>query len=246
MTSSGWLAGRFTWLAQQLGPALGAIPPAMPCYLVMQCDSGLPVEEEQHLLLQTGAAFNRHFTPLSASGLLALDDWLDETARAPSALVVITVQRAVPPACALDEKNTGSAEEGIIESIVGLVMTSESSPLLPVLARIHRPQPEPASAYSRALSRALLWARLEPKAVRHAWLTGSRAVAAATEQALSLSPQTLIHHLDDVLGPAGITTPWLSLAAAAEQCREDGAAQLIICHEAARRIWIGGITPPEL
>ncbi|CRL43820.1 hypothetical protein SGGMMB4_00486 [Sodalis glossinidius str. 'morsitans'] len=82
--------------------------------------------------------------------------------------------------------------------------------------------------------------------MRHAWLTGSGPVAAATEQALRLSPQTLIHHLDDVLGPTGIATPWLSLAAAAEQCQEDGAAQLIICHEAARRIWIGGVTPPGL
>ncbi|AHF78696.1 hypothetical protein Sant_3716 [Sodalis praecaptivus] len=245
MTPPRWLAGHFTWLAQQLGPALNALPPSMPCYLVMQCDSGLPVEEEQQLLLQTGAPFNRHFTPLSASGLLALDDWLDDTARAPSALVVIAVQRAVPPEDALEEKGALPGAEGIIESTVGLVMISEYCPSLPVLARIHRPQPEPASACSRALSRALLWARLEPKAVRHAWLTGNGAVAAATEQALRLAPQTLIHHLDDVLGPAGMATPWLSLAAAAEQCREDGAAQLIICHEAARRIWIGGVTPPE-
>ncbi|BAE73464.1 hypothetical protein SGGMMB4_00485 [Sodalis glossinidius str. 'morsitans'] len=108
ITPSGWLAGRFTWLAQQLGPALGALPPAMSCYLAMRCDGGLTAEEEQQLLLQTGAVFNRQFSLLSAVGLLALDDWLDDTARAPSALVVITVQRAISPACALNDKGTGS------------------------------------------------------------------------------------------------------------------------------------------
>ncbi|HGU4635108.1 TPA: hypothetical protein ACHYK7_RS28315, partial [Escherichia coli] len=91
------LKGAVNKLTTRVEGIVHPLPPALPCWLVLDCDNDLyPLIEEQlkaDLSLKTG----RIFRLMTGKGLGAFDAWLDKRWDTPGILVVITLSLPASP-----------------------------------------------------------------------------------------------------------------------------------------------------
>jgi hypothetical protein len=156
----------------------------------------------------------------------------------PSALLVIGTQINNRP-----EVNSG-------EAATAMLLTNCPMPDERKTVRIHRPECGTNAALTKTLSRALLWANVQPASVGQAWLTGGALLTdsewstACEKNALGLDIQKQCSVIDNITGFTGCTAPWLALLIAATQCREDGITQAVAVQTATDKIWVGCVSAP--
>jgi hypothetical protein len=203
------------------------LPPSMPCYVAFDLSENLSEAAD--------ALFSKIELPLrrirNLTGVSILDYWLDRHHSNPSALLIISGQIFdVPP------QDSGEALSIIMLS--NRQIAAISSPGI----RIHRPQINMKDTLNLALSRAMLWAKLDMAAPLRGWITGGKLASeeiwsnACTALAPKLTAQRNVN-IDAVIGYAGVSAPWQSLILAARQCQTDAEPQIIVvetscsCHQ---------------
>lgn len=219
-------------LASELAAALESIPSGTRLAVLFEGHSRLPEEALDSLWQQawSDAGIDLPTRRLERKGLDALDDWLDRQHASPDLLLVVAMQ--VDP-----ERLDGSAEAAVA---LLLGNPSNESPL-PALARLHRPEQErqvTTEALTYALSQALEWGSLPPKAVAQAWFASvpvkrrASLTAAMANLEFPVRPGQGIHDLDTILGCAGCVGPWLAIATATQAVQAEGGPQFIVSGEA--------------
>lgn len=164
------------------------------------------------------------------SGFSILDDWLDRHHDSPAALLIISAQiYDVPP------QDSG-------EAITVILLSNRSFSALPSpCVRIHRPEISKQHALNQALSRAMLWGKLETSAPLRGWITGGKLASEErwNNACIACAPELTTQrtaNIDSVAGYAGIAAPWQSIILAARQCQIDKEPQMIAvestdCHQ---------------
>jgi hypothetical protein len=149
---------------------------------------------------------------LGSDGLMPIDAWLDVKDPRPLLVVAGTLHDVPPPE---------STEGG-----VALLLVPESLHLPPGLApcaAIHRPVSRHADELAEGAALGMLWGKVNPSSVRHAWVAGfddhQHALVGAACRRVGLEQLTTHEsrfNLDRVVGHAGSAGGWLAVAAAAE------------------------------
>lgn len=232
-------------LLDDLKPALAQVAETTPLALLLQLDSGAAEKDQREAWQQAWreSAFPQPVTPLEGSGLAALDDWLDQRIADPAMLLVVAVQLAP------------TALEGAAQVAVGLLLGNRlTQTRLAPIAYLYRPEQERQPAPEHLLyaaQQALLWAPLEPQAVRDTWRAGvdparDGAVATALAQvALPAQNTSRFHNLDALLGQAGGAAAWLAIAAAAQAAESGAGPQFIFSGDgsAGAGLWGTAVSP---
>lgn len=154
--------------------------------------------------------------------LLLADKWLDREPLSPL-LVVVTQLHQFPP--------KESAEAG-----VALLMVPETLALpggVHSLGRLHRPVTCPASALKEGCAEALRAGSASPNEIQRLWIAGVGSTAdAAIAKGLADAGLTTLsdpgrqHHLDRILGHAGVAAGWIAVCGAVESA--DAGPQLVL------------------
>ncbi|EKS6394232.1 hypothetical protein UXP79_02725 [Enterobacter hormaechei] len=235
------LKAAVTKLTTRVEVIVQPLPPALPCWLMLDCDSDLyPLVEEQlkaELSLKTG----RIFRLMAGKGLGAFDAWLDKRWDNPGILVAITLSLPASP------------REEDADAVSMVVFSNRKAQAWPDALRLHRPERGTEATLTKTLKRALLWARIDPDALRGSWITGPGLTAgsgwnnACEESGVEFSLSEDNFSIDPVLGYTGHASPWLAitLADAAFEQRE---VQVIAAQPAAAKddIWVAVITKEEV
>lgn len=231
------LNATITKLSARVKSIVEPLPDGIPCWLMLDCDSDLyaGVEEQlkDALFLKTG----RVFRMMSGKGLPAFDAWLDKRWDQPSILVAITLSIPATPS------------ESDADAITMVVLCNRKAAAYPEALRLHRPEKGTDGMLTKTLSRALLWARLEPELLRGSWYTGptlsqgSGWNKACEENGVTFSLSEENTSIDPILGYTGHAAPWLAVALADSAFDERG-AQVIAAQPAADKddIWVTVIT----
>lgn len=207
---------------------LAQLPATMPCYIAFDLSDNL------YELADT--LFSKIDWPLrkirNLTGVSILDYWLDQHHDIPTAILIISAQiYDVPP------QDSGEAVTMMLMSNRRLPTATPSRGVC-----IHRPQINKQNTLNHALSRAMLWAKLDMTAPLRGWITGGKLSSediwsnACTALAPKLTAQRNAN-LDTVIGYAGAAAPWQSLILAARQCQTDAEPQIIVvetsssCHQ---------------
>ncbi|WP_114191652.1 hypothetical protein [Edaphovirga cremea] len=207
---------------------LAQLPVTMPCYIAFDLSDNLSELAD--------ALFSKIDLPLrrirNLAGISILDYWLDQHHDIPTAILIISAQiYDVPP------QDSG-------EAITMMLMSNRRLPAVTPSPgiRIHRPQINKLDTLSHALSRAMLWGKLDMTAPLRGWITGGKLSSeeiwsnACTALAPKLTAQRNVN-LDTVIGYAGAAAPWQSLILAARQSQTDAEPQMIVvetsssCHQ---------------
>ncbi|MGG5215726.1 hypothetical protein ACQZ19_09360 [Rahnella variigena] len=225
-------------LKQRISALLDTLPAGMPCYILLDVyidqDPQVNAKHAQEVM----AMFSRPLRQINGEGFAALDQWIDMTWGIPSALLVIGTQINNRP-----EVNSG-------EAATAMLLTNCPMPDERKTVRIHRPECGTNATLTKTLSRALLWANVQPASVGQAWLTGGALLTdsewstACEKNALGLDIQKQCSVIDNITGFTGCTAPWLALLMAATQCREDGITQAVAVQTATDKIWVGCVSAP--
>lgn len=206
---------------------LALIPGSMPCYMAF--DSGDNLSEFADTL------FSKIDFPLrrihNLTGFSILDYWLDRHHDIPAALLTISAQIYDVPL------------QDSCEAITIMLLSNRRLSEIPSSGvRIHRPQISKQNTLNHALSRAMLWGKLDNTAPLRGWITGGKLASdeiwsnACTAFAPKLTTQRNVS-LDTVIGYAGAAAPWQSLILATRQCQSDNEPQMIAvksapsCHQ---------------
>ncbi|MGK3141395.1 hypothetical protein [Pantoea sp. C2G6] len=217
------------------------LPPALPCWLMLDCDSDLyPLVEEQlkaELLLKTG----RIFRLMTGKGLGAFDAWLDKRWDKPGILVAITLSLPASP------------QEEDADAVSMVIFSNRKAHAWPDALRLHRPERGTESTLTKTLKRALLWANIGPDALRGSWISGPDLTAGsgwnnaceASGVEFSLSEDNF--SIDPVLGYTGHAAPWVAITLA-DAAFEQRGVQVIASQPAADKddVWIAVITKEEV
>ncbi len=200
----------------------------MPCYIAFDFSDNLS-ELADTLFSQIDLPLQRI---RKLAGVSILDYWLDQHHDIPTAILIISAQiYDVPP-------------QGSGEAITIMLMSNRrlSNAISSNGIRIHRPQINKQNTLNHALSRAMLWAKLDITAPLRAWVTGGKLSSEDTWSiaCAAFSPKLTVQrnaNLDNVIGYAGAAAPWQSLILAARQCLTDAEPQIIVvetsssCHQ---------------
>lgn len=206
--------------AQLIAPLVGRIElliasGALPAIWVIVADDAVI----EHSLEQIGIVTNAFHLPaleckatVGSDGLMPIDAWLD--AQDPRPLLVVS--------CTLHDLPTAESTEGG----VALLLAQESLRLSPGLvpcASIHRPVSRQADELHEGLALGMLWGRVNPQSVKHAWLAGfdDHQHTLIGEACRRVGLEQLITHAsrfstDRIIGRSGSAGGWLAVAAAAE------------------------------
>ncbi|MFP3756470.1 hypothetical protein D3C81_840590 [compost metagenome] len=175
----------------------------------------------------------------NARSLLLADKWLDREPSSPL-LLVATQLHEFPP--------EESAEAG-----TALLMVPESLALpggVHSLGKLHRPVQCPLHALKEGGAEALRAGSASPDEIKRLWIAGVDSAAdAAVAKGLAdagltqLSDPGRQHHLDRILGHAGVAAGWIAVCAAIESedagpqlvLSEGGDMQLAVVYSAARK-----------
>lgn len=174
-------------------------------------------------LVREMIGFPLNITLLTGDGMPTVDTWLDNPDMMQTLLII---------ALNFSDKRV----DGTGEAAAALLLHSpESSVLLEnAIAEIHRPeQTQTSQGLNAALQQALHWGITTPEAIKHVWLTGM----GISNEAVSLLSTAGVHFpaagqpcdIDLKTGLTGTVSPWLAIAAAADQAAQSSSPQLIMC-----------------
>jgi hypothetical protein len=206
---------------------LAQLPENMPCYLAF--DGSDNIESFADALISTINFPLRRIRNLS--GFTIVDYWLDRHHDIPAALLIVSVQiYDVPP------QDSG-------EAIAVMLLSNRRLSGMPSPAvRLHRPQMSKEGHLPLALSRAMLWAKLDNSAPLRGWISGGKLASAevwsnaCTAMAPKLTAQRNVS-IDAAIGFAEAAAPWQSAILAYRQCLTDQEPQIIAiesdpsCHQ---------------
>lgn len=235
------LKAAVTKLTTRVDVIVQPLPPELPCWLMLDCDSDLYllVEEQlkAELLLKTG----RIFRLMAGKGLSALDAWLDKRWDTPGILVAITLSLPASP------------QEGDADAISMVVLSNRKALAYPDALRLHRPERGTEATVTKTLKHALLWANIGPDVLRGSWISGPGLTAGsgwnnaceASGVEFSLSEDNV--SIDPVLGYTGHGVPWVAITLA-DAAFEQSGVQVIAAQPAADKddIWVAVITKEEV
>ncbi|MFI8418319.1 hypothetical protein ACQKDS_13985 [Serratia sp. NPDC078593] len=227
-------------VAARLKNTLARLPETLPCWLMFECDAGLTAEKEAEILQLLAQKSGRELRRLSAHGMSALDNWLDNCWDKPSVFIALAISLRPSP------------QENDAEAIAFMVLCNRKSHQFPEAVRQHRPQRSDHEALTKNMKHALRWADLNPSSVTRIWITGEAVTdrpglnKACEDNVLTLSLTEDIKNIDTVLGFAGLASPWIAAALAAGAAQEQG-AQMIAAHPepGSDNIWLASITAEE-
>lgn len=228
-------------LATRLEGIVQPLPPAVPCWLMLECDSDLyPLIEEQlkaEILLKTG----RIFRLMSGKGLAAFDAWLDKRWDNAGILVAITLSLPASP------------REEDADAVSMVVFSNRKAHAWPDALRLHRPERGTEATLTKTLKRALLWASIGPDVLRGSWISGPGLTAGsgwnnaceASGVEFSLSEDNF--SIDPVLGYSSHAAPWIVISLANEAYQQRG-VQVIAAQPTPAKddIWVAVITKEEV
>lgn len=235
------LKAAVTKLTTRVEVIVQPLPPALPCWLMLDCDSDLhPLIEEQlkaELSLKTG----RMFRLMTGKGLGAFDAWLDKRWDNPGILVAITLSIPASPG------------EGDADAVSMVVFSNRKAHAWPEALRLHRPERGTEATLTKTLKRALLWAKINPDALRGSWISGPGLTAgsgwnnAGEENGVEFSLSEDNFSIDPVLGYTRHAAPWVAITLANAAFEQRG-VQVIAAQPAADKddIWVAVITKEEV
>lgn len=213
------------------------LPSDITCWLIFDCDSDIEAQVlepfKNELLQKTG----RSFRLMSGKGPTAFDDWLDKRWEHPGILAVVTLSLPATPV------------EGDADAITMMVLSNRQAADFPDAMRLHRPERGDSATLVKTLLRALLWAKIDPQALRGGWFTGTTLSKgsdwnkACEDCGVTFSLTKENTGIDQALGYAGQASPWLAITladAASEAC----GPQVIAAQPTADKedIWVTVIT----
>jgi hypothetical protein len=173
----------------------------------------------------------------TASDMMALDTWLDETGSArehATLLVMIGLYNLVSQ---LPPKNGAEAAVALLVAPDDVVERATLQPM----ARIYRPRQGVLARFAQALELAMKWGGATVEEIHHVWHCGFDKNGQETlkytmnERGIDLTNGG--HGLDLAVGDAGFVAPWLALACACEHARVYGGAQLVVRHSSPHAVF---------
>lgn len=224
------LSGRIQDIAEVL-------PLDITCWLIFDCDSDIEDQVLQQFKNELSHKTGRTFRLMPGKGLAAFDDWLDKRWGHPGILVVVTLTLPAAP-------NQDDAD-----AIAMMVLSNRKAVDFPHALRLHRPERGDSATLGKTLLRALLWAKIDPQALRGSWFTGTTLTKgsdwnkACEECGVTFSLTKENKGIDQALGYAGQASPWIAITladAAFEAC----GPQIIAAQPTADKedIWVTVIT----
>lgn len=212
---------------------LAILPRSMPCYLAF--------DGSDNIADLADTLFSNINFPLrrirNLSGFSILDYWLDRHHDIPAALLIVSVQIYDDP-----PQDSG-------EAITIMLLSNHRFSGMPApCVRIHRPQVSKQNTLDHALSRAMLWGKLENTAPLRGWITGGNLASdelwsnACAAFAPELTVQRTVN-IDNVVGYAGTAAPWQSMILAARQCQADNEPQMVAVESAPSCHQLSAVTP---
>lgn len=226
-----------TWVEDIVEP----LPAGLACGLMLDCDSDIYPLVEAQIKAELHQKTGRSFRLMSGKGFAAFDVWLDKRWDSPGILVVMTISLPAIPG------------EGDADAITMMVLSNRKALSYPDAARLHRPQEGTDRTLTKALNRALLWAKVQPEQLQGSWFSGPALTQSsgwnhaceANAVRFSLSDENL--SIDPVLGYTRHAAPWLAIMLA-ESAFEQRGIQVIAAQPAAGMddIWVTVITKDEM
>jgi len=220
-------------ILMHIGPKLEALPNTVPVHVGLQISAGVDpsvVSQAWHDVSRELARRYASTSSIEATGLLALDDWLD--AKDPelkeSAFLILALQ--------LYPVAVDRMAEGMSALLLARDLRNASGD---AIAFIHRPVAWDESDIQPRCSDALLWGTHDAGQIGGLWTGGlesatlNRVVAVADTLEIGKNQDPGLTHfdLDAALGQLGAAVGWLATAAAIEQCCRDAKPQLVACSE---------------
>ncbi|HAV1831589.1 TPA: hypothetical protein JG914_004425 [Enterobacter hormaechei subsp. steigerwaltii] len=227
-------------VAARLNHTLARLPETVPCWLIFECDAGLAPDKEGEVLQLLAQKSGRELRRLSAHGVNALDNWLDNRWDKPAVFIVLAITLRPSP------------QENDAEAIASLVLCNRKSHQFPDVVRLHRPQKSSPETLTHNMAHALRWAELSPDAIKGIWITGEAVTdrpglnQSCEDNKLTLSLTDGIKNIDATLGYAGQASPWIAVALAAGKVSEQG-VQLVAAQPdpGCDDIWLTSMTAEE-
>ncbi|WP_354686735.1 hypothetical protein [Cupriavidus necator] len=227
--------GKLTrWLYRELLDSLAdrirSLPPRGDLGVLLWVSGGLPrhqcVASLQECWQELQFPPMRLMEDAAPPGLDALDRWLDQVAgkgaRGARLIVAIQLHRILS-----DTPPVGTAEAGVAL----LLMPGEQANQLGVDAEVnlHRPVHGPVDLANGALSHALRWGDVTAAEVPGGWQTGLGALQTGVlrQAAARLGLNIQATDLDQTVGHAGSTAPWLAIACAAGALSDNVQSQIV-------------------
>lgn len=230
-----------TKLTTRVEGILQPLPPALPCWLVLDCDNDLyPLIDEQ-LKTALSQKTGRIFRLMAGKGLGAFDTWLDKRWEQPGILVAITLSLPASP------------REEDADTVSMVVLSNRKALAWPDALLLHRPERGTETTLTKILNRALLWAKTGPDELRGSWISGPALMSgggwnnACEESGVEFSLSEDNFSIDPVLGYTGHAAPWLAITLANAEVKQRG-PQVIAAQPAADKddIWVAIITKEEV
>ncbi|EGC7113062.1 hypothetical protein H9T43_002239 [Salmonella enterica] len=217
------------------------LPPELPCWLMVDCDSDLYSLIEEDLKAELLLKTCRIFRLMSEKGLGAFDTWLDKRWDNPGILVAITLSLPASP------------REEDADAVSMVVLSNRQAHAWPEAHRLHRPERGTEAMLTKTLKRALLWANIDPVALRGSWISGPGLTAgsgwnnACEESGVEFSLSEDNFSIDPVLGYTGHAAPWVAITLA-DAAFEHRGVQVIAAQAATDKddIWVAVITKEEV
>lgn len=211
-------------LDDQLHAAFVRLGQHAPIEIAVQIGPDLTMTPEQHLVVQQvikeTIAFPLHIAFVNGQGLECLDRWLDEPS-CRQTLLVIAVNL-------VDKVMEGAGDAAVALLIQFGGMTSTS-----YIASLHRPeQTKESHGIKYALQQALLWGGVTSDEINHIWLTGAgtgnKAEGIFSAAGMQFKKAGHPCDIDARTGLTGVASPWLAIAATADNVAITAAPQLLM------------------
>jgi hypothetical protein len=223
-----WL---FTELLEDLSSKIHALPARLELDVHLVVSGGLTQLENKALWQECWRM--RKLRPariaeaaVGEADLAVLDAWLDEAVEGGDrrARLIVAIQlhpllNSSPP--------TGMAEAGAVALLMPHLLADQYA--IPVGAHLHRPVRGPFDQSNGALSHALKWANVLAAKIPGGWQTGLNATQAGAlrEPSVKLGLTARATDLDQTVGDAFVSAPWLAIACAAASVSSEAASQII-------------------
>lgn len=228
-------------LTTRVAGIMARLPKALPCWLMFDGDSDLYPQIEAQLNTELSQKTGRIFRLMSGKGLAALDTWLDKRWDSPGLLVAVTVSLPASPV------------EGEADAITMLVLSNRKTLAYPDALQLHRPQRGAEPMLTTTLSRALLWAKVQPDELQGSWFSGpvltqgSGWNSACEENSVTFSLSKENTSIDAVLGYTGRAAPWVAITFA-DSAFEQRGVQVIAAQPSTDSddIWVAVITKEDV
>jgi hypothetical protein len=220
-------------ILMRIGPKLKALPKKVPVHVRLQISVGIDASVVNQAWRDASQEFSIKFASISsieATGLLALDQWLDDkdSELKKSAFLILALQ--------LYPVAVDRIAEGTSALLLGLGLRYEPGD---AIVSIHRPVAFDESDLPLRCSEALLWGTHKADEIEGLWTSGLKrttfdrltAVVDALGMGKGEDPGLTHFDLDAALGQLGAVTGWLTVATAIERCCENTQPQFVVCSE---------------